>query len=218
MQINWDTLPTRMLALPRDPQRGVPVPWFVDWRDGVPEFRAMDMQKFGRAIRDRLCWVCGGRLGRHLAFVIGPMCAINRTSAEPPCHRECAIWSAVNCPFLSRPRMVRREAGLPEDIIKSESGIERNPGVAGVWLTTRYTVFRTDQAASGYLLTMGEPDAVLLYAEGRAASRAEVVASIDSGLPLLRAMCDKEPTPTRQIEAVTALTSARQAVETLLPA
>jgi hypothetical protein len=35
------------------------------------------------------------------SFVVGPMCGINRNSAEPPSHKECAQWSARNCPFLS---------------------------------------------------------------------------------------------------------------------
>ena len=28
--------------------------------------------------------------------------------SEPPCHADCAVWSATNCPFLANPRAVRR--------------------------------------------------------------------------------------------------------------
>jgi hypothetical protein len=51
-----------MSDLPVD-ERGFPVPWFVAWFDGKPEFRAMDGLKWIRAVREHLCWVCGGRLG-----------------------------------------------------------------------------------------------------------------------------------------------------------
>src|SRR5580692_7475343 len=103
-KVDMSTLPRRMTALPID-ERGYPVPWFVDWIDGKPEFRAMDPRKFVRAIKEKLCWVCGQRLGVNVCFVAGPMCGINRTSSEPPSHRECAVWSAQNCPFLNNPRM-----------------------------------------------------------------------------------------------------------------
>jgi hypothetical protein len=172
-----------MASLPVD-ERGYVVPWFVDWLDGKPEFRAMDRAKFFRAIKEKLCWVCGGRLGVHVTFVAGPMCGINRTSSEPPNHRECAEWSAINCPFLSQPRMVRREDGLPPGTGESMSGfgIKRNPGVAMLWHARGYEVFRVD---NGVLITMGEPESVDWYACGRKATREEVLESIESGLPNL---------------------------------
>jgi hypothetical protein len=84
-------LPQRIRQLPISPA-GFPAPWFVAWfRDGkpcdpgqgTPDFRVIDTPKIGIAIRQKRCWVCGGFLGRHLAFVIGPMCAINRVISEP---------------------------------------------------------------------------------------------------------------------------------------
>jgi hypothetical protein len=56
-----EALPSRMLSLPVD-DRGYVVPWFVDWIDGKPEFRAMNPEKWIRAIKNKLCWVCGERL------------------------------------------------------------------------------------------------------------------------------------------------------------
>ena len=220
MIVDLASLPIKMRSLPTDPQRGVPVPWFVLWQDGKPEFRIMDHQKFARAIREKLCWCCGQKLGVHMAFVIGPMCAINRTSSEPPCHLECARWSAINCPFLARPHMVRREGGLPEDVSKGGAMLERNPGATGVWVTREYELFKAPNGASatGYLLTMGEPTNVEWYAEGRAATREEVTTSIDTGLPFLEQMCDTEATVLRRMEAHKVLKEARVKVETLLPA
>jgi hypothetical protein len=174
-----------MAELPVD-ERGYVIPWFVDYVDGKPEFRAMNLQKFVRAIKEKLCWVCGGRLGIHLTFVAGPMCGINRTSSEPPSHRVCAEWSAVNCPFLSNPRMVRREDDLSAEIRENMAGfgIKRNPGVTMLWHTRGYEIFRVE-TGNGVLITMGEPESVAWYCEGRPATRAEVLESVESGLPNL---------------------------------
>ncbi len=179
-----------MKHLPVD-ERAYPVPWFVDWIDGKPEFRAMDPVKFRRAIKEKLCWVCGGRLGVNMVFVAGVMCGINRTSAEPPNHRECATWSARNCPFLSNPRMVRREDGLSQQAWDNVAGmgLKRNPGVVMLWTTRNYEVFKVD---NGVLIQMGEPESVEWLACGRPATRAEVLESIDSGLPNLEAMARQE--------------------------
>src|SRR5258708_35612370 len=137
-----EPLPSRMLSLPID-DRGYVVPWFVDWIDGKPEFRAMDGKKFVRAIKEKLCWVCGERLGRYMTFVAGPMCGINRTSSEPPSHLECAQWSARNCPFLNNPQAIRREDEDVNPLSKSVGGIaiQRNPGVSMLWTTNTYTIF-----------------------------------------------------------------------------
>jgi hypothetical protein len=197
-KVNMETLPPRMRGLPVD-ERGYVVPWFVDWLDGKPEFRAMDRSKFVRAIREKLCWVCGEKLGVYLTFVAGPMCGINRTSGEPPCHADCALWSALNCPFLSNPRMVRREDGLSPEIRESMSGkgITRNPGVVMLWTTRSYEHWNVGkqfkgQANGEWLITMGEPESVDWYACGRPATRDEVIESIESGIHNLEALASRE--------------------------
>lgn len=207
-----ENLPVRMHNLPVD-ERGYVVPWFVEWIDGKPEFRAMDQSKFVRALREKLCWVCGGRLGVNVCFVAGPICGINRTSSEPPSHRECAQWSARNCPFLSNPRMVRREdkAINNQALRDNASGIAitRNPGVAMLWGTRQFEVF---SAGNGPLIQMGEPDSVEWWACGRPATRAEVVASIDGGLPNLEAIAKQER------GGLEALAEARRRFERWIPA
>jgi len=176
-------LPDRIARLPR--HRGYPVPWFVGWVDGSPDFRVFDGEKFVRAVREGLCWVCGEKLGAHLAFVIGPMCAVNRISAEPPSHRECAEFSARACPFLSRPTMRRREGSMPDGAGDMAGfGIRRNPGVALVWVTKRYGVVRV---SNGNLFRVGDPRDVQCFAEGRTATVDEIAASFWSGLPILAA-------------------------------
>lgn len=178
-------VPDRIAALPK--HRGYEVPWFVTWYDGVPDFRVADHIKLRDAVRFGLCWVCGQRMGRNAAFVIGPMCAINRVSSEPPAHRDCAIYSARRCPFLSRPTMQRRNRGLPEHVDPAGVMVERNPGVALVWMTRRHKPFR---APGGVLFNIGDPVETLWFAHGRPATRAEVLDSIESGMPLLRVAAD----------------------------
>lgn len=186
-------MPLRIRLLPRN-DAGYPIPWFVATIDGKPDFRVIERGRIDYALRNPVCWVCGGLRSGSMpaAFVIGPMCAVNRISAEPPSHVECAIYSATHCPFLSIPKMVRREKGVPvEAKVPAGISIRRNPGVALVWLTRTSRWFR-DPGGDGVLFDVGEPLETHWFAEGREATRAEVLASIESGLPILRDMAVDE--------------------------
>jgi hypothetical protein len=172
-------------------REGYPVPWFVAWIDGKPDFRVIRPGGVSMAVQQQLCWVCGLIRGAWSAFVIGSMCAVNRVSSEPPSHRDCAIYAAKHCPFLSKPNMRRRESNLPTDVTPAGGvPIDRNPGVALVWVTRKFSIFRDPAGAP--LFDVGEPSEVLWFAEGRAATRDEVLASIDSGMPILRAEAERE--------------------------
>lgn len=188
------TMPPRMARLPQDKHHR-PVPWFVAWIDGVPDFRVIRAGGIHTALRQHLCWVCGIPFQRQedRAFVIGPMCAVNLVSAEPPSHRECAVYSATACPFLTTPVMVRRERHKPAGaVVPAGVSIPRNPGVALVWVTG-YRAWKTfSDGDGGTLFSIGEPVRALWFAHGREATRAEVLASIDSGLPILREMAESE--------------------------
>lgn len=186
---NMPEMPDRIRALPVS-EKGYPVPYFVAWIDGKPDFRVADPAKLAKCVNEKRCWVCGDVLGRYKAFVIGPMCAVNRVSSEPPAHRECAEFSAKACPFLTRPKAVRREAAMPEDA-QDPAGImlERNPGVALVWVTTDFRVVREGE---GVLFRISDPVETAWYAEGRAATHEEVMASIKSGLPFLQELATRD--------------------------
>ena len=202
-------LPDRMKALPVD-RRGYPVPWFVTWIDGEPEFRVITPEKIAMAHRLERCWVCGQPRGRFMAFVIGPMCSINRVSSEPPSHRDCAIYSAEHCPFLTIPKMHRRENRLPEGHIDPAGVmIRRNPGVTMVWITRDY---RVEVDGPGVLFRIGDPVEVLWFAEGRAATRHEVAESVRTGLPTLADMAAEEGP-----KAVAMLESMKVSAERLWP-
>lgn len=214
--------------------RGYPVPWFVGDVDGEPDFRVIRPGGIEMAWVHKRCWVCGQSTGKHIAFVIGPMCAVNRVSAEPPSHVDCADFAARACPFLSRPHMTRREGGIPEDANEPAGiALKRNPGVALVWITQfggpRNRVIKRESgltdflskielephpfpANDGILFHVGEPSETRWYAEGRAATREEVMASIDSGMPLLEAEAEI------QDGAIKALRAAHARALELVPA
>lgn len=185
-------LPARMRNLPRD-KHDRPVPWFVAWIDGQPDFRIIRSGGIRDALRFSTCWLCGARLGRNVSFVLGPMCAINRTTAEPGSHYDCAVYAAQACPFLATPQMKRREGHMPDSRTPAGVMIARNPGVALVWTSRNWTLF--PDGDGGMLIDVGQPDRVDWFAHGRTATREEVLASIDSGLPILRQMAEGDPDP-----------------------
>ena len=191
---NTIPVPDRIAKLPV--LRGFHVPRFVEKVNGEFDFRIMSRDFLIAAVKLKLCWVCGEPLGRNKSFVIGPMCGITRTSAEPPSHHECAVYSAMACPFLTNPKMKRRDHENLKKITHSAGeSIDRNPGVSAIWTCDNFERF--SDGRGGILFKVGEPNKVEWYREGRLATRAEVQASIDSGCPALRAICDKESTPER---------------------
>lgn len=203
-------LPARMKTLPLD-ERGYPVPWFVVWINGKPEFRVADSAKMFRARRFGYCWVCGSNAGAVKTFLIGPMCCVNRVTSEPPCHLECAEFAALACPFLTLPKAQRRDANMPPGA-SDPAGlmIDRNPGVCCLWTTNRFRLF---DVGNGFLYRIGDPSHIAFYTEKRLASRAEVLASIDSGMPILRRLAEEDG-----VKAVVALESEYCRMLALLPA
>lgn len=217
-------LPSRMAHLRRD-ARGYPVPWFVAWIDGVPDFRVIRPGGTAMAFKRKLCWLCGHPMGVNLSFVIGPMCAVNQITAEPASHKDCAEFAVQACPFLTIPNAKRREANIPEDT-KEPAGvmIRRNPGVSVIWTSSSYRPF---SAPGGYLFQLGTPVRlrtptledplsgrwdVQWWREGRLATRQEAVDALRSGMPLLIEMAQAE-----SAAALKRLSEQYQAALFLLP-
>lgn len=205
-------LPDNMRRLPLD-ARGYPVPWFVEWVNGVPDFRIIKRAAIGIAHNERRCWICGNKRAHRAAFVIGPMCAVNLVSSEPPSHLDCAEFAARACPFLAIPTAKRREANKPPHREMAGIGIVRNPGVTLLWITESYKPFRTEIGEPGILFRIGPPLRVLWFAEGRAATRDEIMASIDTGYPQLMDMAKREGQ-----EAIDELDAAYHSALELVPA
>lgn len=204
-------VPSRMRKLPVD-ARGYPIPWFVaTLDDGSRDFRVADGRKGELARAFGYCWVCGEIVGKFKTFVIGPMCAVNRVTAEPACHEECAIFSALACPFLTLPKARRNDANMPEGHANPGGEmITRNPGVSCLWTTLSYRVI---DAGNGLLYRLSEPTKAAFYTQKRLATRAEVLESIDSGYPILNQIAEREGPG-----AVAQLRRQYEEMLTLLPA
>jgi len=218
--VDLPPLPDRIARLRRD-KRGFPIPWFVQWmkegqaaREGEegaePDFRVIDTERMQRCFSQNRCWCCGDILGRHRVFVIGPMCVINRVTMEPPNHRDCAEFAAKACPFLIRPRMRRNDKDLPRHAPMPGIAIDRNPGCMALYETSRYRRFHTP---TGALIRLDPPDQIDWWAEGKTATRAQVLESIESGYPLLMGIARHEGDA-----SVKELVRQREIAMTLVPA
>lgn len=197
-------MPARVARLPRNAV-GYPIPWFVaELDDGSRDFRIASADRMVQAVKEQLCWVCGGRRGAFAAFTVGPMCAVNRISGEPPSHRDCAVYSARVCPFLATPAMRRRDSGKDGRGFVPAAGamLERNPGVALVWVTRQWRAFHAPAGNKGLLFSFRDPTEVLWFAGGEPASRAAVLASFEAGLPVLREACQRDANPAASLRDV----------------
>ena len=191
-----EPVPERLAGAPRD-KRGFIVPFFVAWFDGgqqvrrgtgTPDFRVVDPGSFGACVRHGLCWLCGKPLGRHRAFVLGPMCVITRVNSEPPSHRDCAEYAMRVCPFLARPNMRRNETDFEMPIIPAAGDHqERNPGIMALWLTDGAQMFNAESGQQGILFEVNDPTEVVWWREGRIATRAEVELGLAQAMPFLEA-------------------------------
>jgi hypothetical protein len=204
-------MPDRITRRPRDP-RGYPIPWFVAVIDGKPDFKLADEEKLHIAIKKRVCWICGQPLGKHLAFVVGPISSINRASGEPPCHHDCAEYAVKACPFMVLPKMIYDNNNPNLDLAKPHDAavMPHNPGVACIWTTTKYQL---NIKREGIIFILGDPDQVEWYAQGRYATRQEVIDGLNKGLPVLGALAEKEGP-----KSVQQLAEAIQRTAVLLPA
>lgn len=209
--------PEGIKLLPFDPERGFPVPWFVTWIDGKPDFRIVDPHKIIMGVQSRLCFICGRPLTAQKTFVGGPITVINRISSEPPNHFDCAEYAARVCPFLSRPQARRRDKDMPEEVdgvtFKMDPlMVRRNAGITALWTTLGYRLIKMprERVAVGFLLHMGDPVDVRWMREGRPATRAEVVEGFEEAMPSLMEIAVRN-------DEVPKLHAARAAAEKHLP-
>jgi hypothetical protein len=102
--------PDRIARLEHD-RRGYPIPWTVLRNaKGEPFFTVNDDRKAWKALRQKLCPICGERLGRWCWFAGGPHSAFNPHGwyIDLPGHHECVTFSLVTCPYLSMPKYLGR--------------------------------------------------------------------------------------------------------------
>ncbi|MFN9925388.1 MAG: hypothetical protein ACK53I_00440 [Phenylobacterium sp.] len=174
----YPNAPPAIARLPVD-HRGFPVPFFAARIHGKPDHRVVDPTRVGPAIARNLCWICADPLSDDRAYVMGPLAAFNRVTAEPAGHWDCGCFAASACPFLTQPRMRRSHKGLEAVELTPPGGmVQHNPGVCVVWATTDFkpTLHRDGKTR---LFALGEPTRVAWYAEGRAATRSEVTDALE---------------------------------------
>jgi hypothetical protein len=181
-------VPMRLRGRPLD-HRGYPVPWFVAMVNGEWDFRIIDTPKIDIAVSERRCWVCGNILGKWQTFVTGPMCAVNRTTAEPPCHYDCAVFSVLSCPFLTLPKAKRNDANLPAGYVEPPGVfVQTNPGVTCLLSSTKpYTTWNPGNTNDHrFLIEMPLPERIELYANGRRATPDEITGAMQRAFVQLR--------------------------------
>lgn len=103
--MNFDYLPPRVAALPRD-DRGYPIPYIVlRDNDDKPIFTANDMSLVWKAVREGLCHVCGQPLDDLVWFVGGVGSAFLNGNvgryADGPMHHECLRFAVQYCPHIA---------------------------------------------------------------------------------------------------------------------
>jgi hypothetical protein len=186
----FPNMPPEIARLPVE-KRGFPIPYFVEMRNGEPDFTAVHPQKILDANKKGLCWICGQPVKGLMCFTIGPMCTVNRISLEPPSHLTCARFAVRSCPFLSQPLAKRApNMGGPETV----PGImlEHNPGVTALWTTRTYRTQKQKHPPGTILFNIGSPINVEWYAKGRPASAMEVMSGFNVGLATLREIAKDE--------------------------
>jgi hypothetical protein len=114
MPLDSVPVPPRLQRRPTD-SRGYPIPYTVLIDEtGKPDFRVTDVHAWAMAVRLRFCALCGQPMGRHLAFVGGPLSHDSRYFTDLPMHRDCAEYALQVCPFLAAPRF-RYAAATPSE-------------------------------------------------------------------------------------------------------
>jgi hypothetical protein len=102
-------------------KRGYPVPFFVPWNNGEPDFRYMDAQRLYMIIDNKLCHICGKKLHKdYCYFISGPIGYQNRISSDAGMHRICAEFSLKACPHLYLQKAERRENDEVGKLINSK--------------------------------------------------------------------------------------------------
>ena len=157
-------MPARMQRLPITEQ-GFPKLFFAPVREnGEVVIRSVDVAKFHRCTREKLCWLCGEPLERLMTFVVSIPAAYTRKVLEPPCHYECAVYATKACPFLTNPDMKFRTSNWV------------NPQAHALYTTSYYTIELNGNSWPAGIITMGIPEIAVEWLYNDRPSRGDSVA------------------------------------------
>lgn len=189
MTVKLPPIPANMQQLPIE-SRGYPVPWFVPWVDGSPDFRLAKQSLIPKAILERRCWICGREFADAIyTFIIGPMGFINCINSEPPSHLDCAEFAVQACPFLVNPIANRRNVGIPEWSEREADQHPYNPGLSVLWTTSYWRALNIPKFGIRFEI-LREPGQLDFWREGKKATPTETRAALDRALALLLPLAD----------------------------
>lgn len=172
-------MPARIASLPTN-ELGIPIPWFV--RPAFPfDFRVLRDSALHEAWRREICWICGQPLGVYKVYVVGPLSAIQRVSSEAACHRDCADYAMMVCPFIANPKMVRGGRDYPVDIVQMADYELQNPGIYLQWVSRE--PYRSLEFS---YLKLPQWNELIWWKQRRRASREEVCDALFAGAKKLR--------------------------------
>ena len=82
-------------------ERGYPIPYFVPFVNGKPNFKYQDAKKKEICRKYMKCHICGNRLfDKSFWFICGPLGYLNHVSSDEAMHEDCARFSMKYCPHL----------------------------------------------------------------------------------------------------------------------
>ncbi len=99
---------------------GFPVPFIQLWAASKPDFRAVNTEHCARCLRDKLCAICGRRLGEYCYFIGGPLSKKNRLFVDPAMHKQCAEFASSVCPFVSGQRQEYATRPVNKNVARTE--------------------------------------------------------------------------------------------------
>jgi hypothetical protein len=135
-------IPPQILTLPRD-KRGYPIPYIAILNadgQGTPDFRTIDEEHWNECAIERLCEVCGRKLGYWIVFIGGKIAVDNRRFLDPPMHRECAEYARAVCPYLVTPGYIYSRKTAPEGYVNLPFVKAERPDQMFMYVTRSYDI------------------------------------------------------------------------------
>lgn len=159
-------MPESIKRLPVDEKRGLPIPLMNQAPDGTHSFVAINFKTVMRILEEKLCGICGEKLGFASAFVSGPLSFQNRAYSDPPFHPDCARFAMTVCPHIVIPHAQR----ATDTRVEREVGkVQNGPGAVAQkpqeWIIAIAPTAETVAHMSnvGLLIRCGKPTRAIRY-------------------------------------------------------
>jgi len=134
---------------------GYPVPFTQAWINGKPDFRAVDPAMTIQCAQDKLCAICGRRLGEKSCFIGGPLSKTNRLFTDPPMHKQCAEFAAHTCPFVSGKKLDYSDRPVNPKMVKVQEMVSTQRPATMYLLTARTMKTTLVRRTGGVIIQAG---------------------------------------------------------------